>query len=165
MFPWLQWPLYTWVNTADHCQTIWLIQLKGKFNNDFIILNNLQLASAIVNTYLFLWSTLPYGWWNSRGTVRWKGSWQACVCRTPEFCSKFKTWWIIIIQFSNLQKKGSLIWPCLCLKKLSYENSLQLSSCIFPGYTLILYPLTTTCIFLYISLHVVQFSVYVLYMH
>lgn len=63
--------------------------------------------SAIVNNYLFLWSTLPYSWWNSRGTVRRKGSWQACVCRTPEFCSKFKTWWIIIIQFSNLQKKRS----------------------------------------------------------
>ena len=61
--------------------------------------------SAIVNNYLFLWSTLPYGWWNSRGTVRRKGSWQACVCRTPEFCSKFKAWWIIIIQLSNLQKK------------------------------------------------------------
>lgn len=28
-----------------------------------------------------------------------------------------------------------IIWPCLHLKKLSYENSLELSSCIFPGYT------------------------------
>ena len=119
--------------------------------------------SAILNNYLFLWSTLPYSWWNSRGTVRRKGSWQACVCRTPEFCSKFKAWWIIIIQLSNLQKK-KIIWPCLNLKKLSYENSLQLSSCIFPGYTLIPYPLTTTCIFLYISLQVVQFSEY-LYMN
>ena len=118
--------------------------------------------SAILNNYLFLWSTLPYSWWNSRGTVRRKGSWQACVCRTPEFCSKFKAWWIIIIQLSNLQKK-KIIWPCLNLKKLSYENSLQLSSCIFPSYTLIQYPLTTTCIFLYTSLHVVQFSEY-LYM-
>ena len=58
-----------------------------------------------------------------------------------------------------------IIWPCQKrkTKQLSRERSLQVSSCIFPGYTVFQYPQTATCIFLYNSLNVVQFSEY-LYM-